>query len=136
MPEASGKIFQFNDESEIRTDFLETISYSGKPQNIIYETEEFSAVCPFSGLPDISRVTIEYIPKVKIIELKFLKYYFVSFRNVGIYQEAVTNRIYTDLLELLDPQFLSIVTVYNTRGGIDARCEISTEIIEDVNNKK
>ena len=136
MPEAAGKTFQFDDESEIRTDFLETIPYSGKPQNVSYETEEFSAVCPFSGLPDISRVTIEYIPKSKIIELKSLKYYFVSFRNVGIYQEAVTDRLFTDLLDLLDPHFLSVVTIYNTRGGIDARCEMSTDIIKDAANKK
>ncbi len=132
MPEASGKTFTFENESTIRKDFLETIVYDGKPQRIVYNTAEFSAVCPFSGLPDIAIVTIEYIPNVRLIELKSLKYYFISFRNVGIYQEAVTNRIFTDLLELLDPHYLSIKTVYNTRGGIDAECEMSTDIIKQV----
>ena len=58
MPEAEGKIFEFQDESAIRADFLETIDYAGNPQEITYETDEFSAVCPFSGLPDIGTVKI------------------------------------------------------------------------------
>jgi hypothetical protein len=86
MPVAEGKSFEFESEAGIRTDFLETIEYTGNPQTITYMTEEFSAVCPFSGLPDIARVTVEFIPDRKIIELKSLKYYYTSFRSVGIYQ--------------------------------------------------
>ncbi len=111
-------------EDEIRTDILETFPYSGERQIIKYETNEFSAVCPFSGLPDIAEVIIEYIPSDRCIELKSLKLYFVSFRNVGIYQEHATNRIYTDLLNLLKPEFLKVTTIYNTRGGIDSTCTI------------
>lgn len=125
-----GKTFSFDDESHIRTDFLETFEYSGNPQRIKYETEEFSAVCPFSGLPDIAKIEIEYIPDKKIVELKSLKYYFTSFRNVGIYQESVTDRIYRDLADSLEAKYLSVKTVYNIRGGILATCVMDSIIVE------
>ncbi len=127
MPEAEGKIFNHESEDSIRNDFLETIDYAGNPQEITYETEEFSAVCPFSGLPDIAFVSIRYIPSGKLIELKSLKYYFISFRNVGIYQEAATNRIYNDISKLLNPVYLRIETVYNIRGGILATCVMDSD---------
>lgn len=127
MAKAEGKIFDFKGEKFIRTDFLETIKYYGGKQLIEYKTKEFSAVCPFSGLPDIAEVIIRYIPSKKIIELKSLKYYFVSFRNVGIYQEKVTDRIFKDLNKLLKPKYLYVETVYNTRGGIDAKCIMETK---------
>ena len=60
------------------------------------------------------------------VELKSLKYYIVSFRNVGIFQEPVTARIYRDLEALLQPSRLCVKTVYNTRGGIDATCEVDS----------
>ena len=133
MPLAEGKIFSFDDESHIETKFLESIAYTGQAQKIKYETDEFSAVCPFSGLPDIAHVEIEYIPSGKIIELKSLKYYFTSFWNVGIYQEAATDRIYKDIWNFIEPVFLSIKTVYNVRGGILSTCIMDSDIIN--NNK-
>ena len=103
MAKAEGKYFQFTDEDQINTEFLETFSFESPRQYIMTETDEFSAVCPFSGLPDISYVKIEYFPVGgKCVELKSLKYYFVSFRNVGIYQEAATKRIYSDLRDVLE----------------------------------
>jgi len=124
MLKAEGKIFPFEKTDKIKSHFLETIPYKGEKQLVQYTTKEFSAVCPFSGLPDIAAVIIEYIPNCFCVELKSLKYYFISFRNVGIYQEAVTNRIFHDLWRLLKPKYLAIKTVYNTRGGIDAVCVI------------
>ena len=107
----------------INTDFLETFSFNSPNQYIMTETDEFSAVCPFSGLPDISYVKIEYYPKGgKCIELKSLKYYFVSFRNVGIYQEAATKRIYDDLQSTLKTNQLMVTTLYNIRGGFETTC--------------
>jgi len=122
MAKAEGKSYKFEDESKIDTKVLETIKYSGGRQVIEYSTSEFSAVCPFSGLPDYAKVAIRYIPAKTIVELKSLKYYFVSFRNVGIYQEKATDRIYKDIKKLLAPEYLFVETVYNTRGGIDSRC--------------
>lgn len=113
----------------IRSDLIERFPYSGNDQRITYETREFSAVCPFSGLPDIATVRIEYVPKGYCIELKSLKLYFVSFRNVGIYQELVTDRIFKDILALVQPHHLRITTIYATRGGIDATCVMDSDQI-------
>ena len=123
MAKTEGKIFDFVDESNIRPDFLETFEFDSPDQLIITETDEFSAVCPFSGLPDLAYVKIEYHPDGgKCVELKSLKYYFISFRNVGIFQEAATKRIYDDLKIVLGTDHLQVTTIYNTRGGFDTTC--------------
>lgn len=126
MTKAEGGIFKFDSPDKIRPGFLETIHYKGERQLIQYTTREFSAVCPFSGLPDVGTVLIEYIPNKFLVELKSLKYYFISFRNVGIYQEMVTDRIFKDLRQLLKPKYLMVKTIYNTRGGIDSACMMET----------
>jgi 7-cyano-7-deazaguanine reductase len=123
MPEAEGKQFDFVDESHIRPDYLDTFAFDSPNQYIMTETREFSAVCPFSGLPDLGHVKIEYYPDGgRCVELRSLKYYFVSFRNVGIYQEAATKRVYDDLRKVLGTKRLRVTTVYNTRGGFDTTC--------------
>lgn len=123
MTKSDGKYFEFDGEEKINSGFLETFPFDSPDQYIMTETDEFSAVCPFSGLPDLAYVKIEYYPTGgKCIELKSLKYYFVSFRNVGIYQEGATQRIFNDLKNVLDIEKIRITTVYNTRGGFDTTC--------------
>lgn len=123
MPIPEGRSFEFLDESHLRPEYLEVFDFDSPGQYIRTETDEFSAVCPFSGLPDLARVIIEYYPAGgKCVELKSLKYYFVSFRNVGIYQEAATKRIFEDLRRALDTDRLRVTTVYRTRGGFDTTC--------------
>ena len=123
---AEGRVFSSDDESTIRPDFLQTIDYSGPRQRISYQMNEFAAVCPFSGLPDTGKVWVDYIPQNKLVELKSLKYYFISLRNVDIFQEDVTSRIFNDLYLLLEPEELLIKTRYSTRGGIDTTCTINS----------
>ena len=123
MPKAEGKYFEFEEEDQINSNFLETFPFDSPNQYIMTETDEFSAVCPFSGLPDLAYVKIEYYPiGGKCIELKSLKYYFISFRNVGIFQEGATKRIYNDLKLVMDTEKIKITTIYNTRGGFDTTC--------------
>ena len=123
MAKAEGENFDFEDTSNIDPNYLEIFDFDSPNQYIKTETNEFSAVCPFSGLPDIARVKIEYFPNGgKCIELKSLKYYFTSFRNVGIYQEAVTKRIYDDLSSILKTKKIQITTIYNIRGGFKTVC--------------
>ena len=123
MAKAEGKYFQFTGEDQINTEFLEAFSFDSPRQYIMTETDEFSAVCPFSGLPDLAYVKIEYYPEGgKCIELKSLKYYFISFRNVGIYQEAATKRIYDDLQSVLNTNQLMVTTLYYIRGGFETTC--------------
>ncbi len=131
MPKAEGKTFDFLPETEIKVGFLETFDFpldAINPEHerhfqmVEYHAKEFSAVCPFSGLPDTGTVLVQYIPRARCLELKALKYYLNSFRNVGIYQEAATDRIFKDLWMVLDPVWLGITTLYATRGGIDTVC--------------
>ena len=123
MAKAEGKNFNYDDASKINVDFLETFHFESVDQYIKTETNEFSAVCPFSGLPDLAKVRIEYFPAGgKCIELKSLKYYFTSFRNVGIYQEGATKRIYDDLSSILGTKKIQITTIYNIRGGFKTTC--------------
>lgn len=123
MAEAEGKIFNYDDASKINAKFLETFPFESVDQYIKTETNEFSAVCPFSGLPDLAKVRIEYFPTGgKCVELKSLKYYFTSFRNVGIYQEGATKRIYDDLSSILETKKIQITTIYNIRGGFKTTC--------------
>ncbi|MBS1985159.1 MAG: NADPH-dependent 7-cyano-7-deazaguanine reductase QueF [Bdellovibrionales bacterium] len=126
MAVAEGKRIPFESEDKIDAAVLESFPYEGPRQRITCTTNEFSAVCPYSGLPDIATIVVDYIPAQKCIELKSLKYYFLSYRNVGIYQEPATSRIYTDLFRALEPAELNITVTYQTRGGIDTTTRISS----------
>lgn len=100
-------------------------------QVVVYETEpgEFSALCPFSGLPDFGTVRIEYVPGRWILELKSLKYYLISWRNVGAAQEDITAMLYEDLAgHLGDPDYLVVRTEYNVRGGINTTCTVDSRL--------
>jgi len=103
---------------------LETFpyEYAGRDVAVDIETDEFTAVCPWSGLPDFGQVTIRYLPKTKILELRSLKYYLLTFRNVGIYQEHATRRILEDLVQVTEPQWMEVVLDYKVRGGIHTVC--------------
>jgi len=122
-PLAEGRVFEFLSADSIRSDFLYAFEFDSPTQLISIETAEFTCVCPFSGLPDFGRLKIEYYPRgKKAVELKALKYYLISFRNVGIYQEAATQRIQEDLAKLLACD-IKVTLVYNIRGGFETICE-------------
>jgi 7-cyano-7-deazaguanine reductase len=125
MTLAEGRQLPFVGPEAIDAPVLETFPYDGPDQEIVTETNEFSAVCPYSGLPDFARLTITYVPSVKCVELKSLKYYVTSYRNVGIYQEHATARIADDLFRLLEPKRLVVRTVYNVRGGFETTCTVT-----------
>jgi len=125
MAVAEGRTIPFVGPEHIDVAALETFGYAGPEQEIVTETGEFSAVCPYSGLPDFARLTITYVPRAKCVELKSLKYYVTSFRNVGIFQEHATARIAEDLFRVLEPARLTVRTAYNTRGGFDTICTVS-----------
>lgn len=79
---------------------------------------EFTSICPITGQPDFGRFEIVYAPRVKMVESKSLKLYLFSFRNHGEFHEDVTNRIFKDLWNLMDPKFMRIIGDFNVRGGI------------------
>ncbi|HEX5635384.1 MAG TPA: preQ(1) synthase [Gemmatimonadales bacterium] len=124
MAIAEGRTLSFTGPETIDVAALETFPYEGPAQEIVTETREFSAVCPYSGLPDFALLRITYVPGDRCVELKSLKYYVTSYRGVGIFQEHATARIAEDLFKLLAPRKLVITTVYNTRGGFDTTCTV------------
>lgn len=115
---------------ETRNEEIKRLPYEhGARQEVIYETEpgEFSALCPFSGLPDFGTLRVKYVPGDWMLELKSLKYYVLSWRNVGATQEDITALIYEDLMRHLEnPHFLRVVTEYNVRGGIRTTCAVDS----------
>lgn len=125
MAIAEGRTLQFVGPEQIDVAVLETFDYEGPAQEIVTETGEFTAVCPYSGLPDFARLTITYVPQSRCVELKSLKYYVTSFRNVGIFQEHATARIADDLFRVLEPRRLVVSTRYNVRGGFDTLCTVT-----------
>ncbi len=96
-------------------------SPSDEPFLIEHVNEEFTSVCPKTGHPDFGTITFRYEPAAVCVELKSLKLYCQSFRNEGIFYEAVTNRIRDDLQEGLSPRWLQVVTEWRGRGGIRSR---------------
>lgn len=79
---------------------------------------EFTSICPITGQPDFAKFEITYVPRVKMVESKSLKLYLFSFRNHGEFHEDVTNRIFKDLWNLMDPRFMRIIGDFSVRGGI------------------
>jgi 7-cyano-7-deazaguanine reductase len=123
MPEKdkyTEKRFDICGEESIDVKVLESIPfyYPGSATDVTYETDEFTCVCPWTGLPDFGTISITYLPKDKLIELKSLKYYLTSFRNVGIIQEHAVNRILNDLVKLIKPVSMTVEAEYKERGGI------------------
>lgn len=122
--------FTFFLPAETRQQEIHRLPYEHEArQRVVYETErgEFSALCPFSGIPDFGVLRIEYVPGDWIVELKSLKYYILSFRTIGIAQEDVTAVIYEDLMRHLDnPDYLVVTTDYNVRGGINTTCTVDS----------
>ena len=112
----------------IKKDMIDPIDYQyhGKRDvDIIIRQPEFTSVCPMTGLPDFGRITIQYIPDRKIVELKSLKYYLLQYRNVGIFYEHVVNRILDDLVAMLKPKSMKVIGDFSSRGGINTTVSAS-----------
>lgn len=113
---------------EVKKDVLEVLDYAYQTRRDIeikIEQPEFTSVCPISGLPDFGVLTIRYVPKERIVELKSLKYYLMQYRGVGIFYEHVVNRVLDDLVAVLDPKFLEVTGVFTPRGGITTRVQVA-----------
>ena len=85
---------------------------------IRFECPEFTCICPKTGQPDFATLRIHYVPDALCVELKSLKVYLWSFRDVGAFHEAVTNRILDDLVAVCRPRFLEVEGDFMVRGGI------------------
>ncbi|RMH26007.1 MAG: NADPH-dependent 7-cyano-7-deazaguanine reductase QueF [Planctomycetota bacterium] len=104
---------------------------AGDPVVIEHTAEEFTSLCPKTGHPDFGVVTLRYRPRPAgeggvCVELKSLKLYYQSFRDEGIFYEAVTRRICDDLTAAVSPAWLQVITDWRGRGGIRSRIRAQT----------
>ena len=111
---------EMEDEDTIRADLLMAFNYeySGSDTSVSIDTSEFTAVCPWTGLPDFGSIYIKYVPDKFCIELKSLKYYLMTYTKVGIVQEHAANKILEDLVKCCEPISMTIDLDYKVRGGI------------------
>ena len=107
----------------ISPEVLEAIPYQNKGKNTRVEISnpEFTSLCPKTGLPDFGTIKIKYLPDKYIVELKSLKYYFLQFRNTGIYYENLTPLILSHLVKVLDPLEMIVEAEFTARGGISSK---------------
>ena len=120
MFDAHDKTRPFKGYDAISPAMLETFpyEYAGKEIELLIETDEFTAVCPFSGLPDFGTVRVRYVPHRTCIELRSFKYYLLSYRDVGIYYEHAVNRMLEDLVRCCRPVRMAVELEYKPRGGM------------------
>ena len=99
---------------------LDTFAYEfpGREIKINFEIPEFTAICPFSDFPDFATIRLEYVPNKRCVELKSLKLYINSFRDVKIFHEHVINVILEDFVRACDPLSVAIEGDFNIRGNI------------------
>ena len=93
----------------------------GRDYVIRHECPEYTANCPVTGQPDFGTIIVYYTPDKLCVELKSLKLYIWAFRNEGPYFEQVTNQILDDLVKATKPRRMTVVGLFNVRGGITTR---------------
>jgi 7-cyano-7-deazaguanine reductase len=82
------------------------------------EMPEFTSVCPRTGLPDHGVLTLRYVPDKLCLELKSLKMYTLEYRNLGIFQENVVNRMLADVVKAARPISATLIGEFTPRGGV------------------
>ncbi len=90
----------------------------GRPYEICHRVLEFTSVCPMTGLPDFGEIEVRYVPAATCLELKSLKFYFLEFRNRGIFYEQVVNQVLDDLVAACAPIRMTVVGTFSIRGGM------------------
>ena len=95
-----------------------TNEYGDRDYTIDITNLEFTAVCPKTGLPDFATIRVTYVPDDRCVELKSLKEYFLSFRDVGIFHEHVVNKVLDDFVVACRPRKVEVVGEFNIRGGL------------------
>tara|TARA_B100001013_G_C24412831_1_gene364605 strand:+ start:76 stop:462 length:387 start_codon:yes stop_codon:yes gene_type:complete len=107
---------------------IELLEHFNNPEKnndylIKIKVPEFTCLCPKTGQPDFATLYINYVPNKLCLELKSLKLYFGSFRQIGTFHEAVTNQICNDLTKIIEPSYLKVIAKFNVRGGINTTIE-------------
>lgn len=97
--------------------------HPGRDYLIRFECPEFTSVCPKTAQPDFGTIRVEYTPDELCLELKSLKLYLWTYRDKGVFYEALTNQILDDLVAACRPRWMKVTGDFNVRGGISAVIE-------------
>jgi 7-cyano-7-deazaguanine reductase len=119
-PNQQGLDIRSTPREEMQLIALDTFpyEYAGREIRINFEIPEFTAICPFSDFPDFAVIKLEYVPNERCIELKSLKMYINSFRNIKVFHEHVINIILEDFVRACDPLRVEIEGDFHVRGNI------------------
>ncbi len=105
--------------------------FPGRHYTVTLVCPEFTCVCPMTGQPDFATITIQYIPDQRIVESKSLKLYLWSYREEGVFHEAVTNQILDDLVAALQPISCHVNGAFSVRGGISITVDATYDKAQD-----
>lgn len=100
---------------------------AGKNSAIKIIFPEFTCLCPKTGYPDFASIALYYLPKKQCIELKSWKLYLNSFRMIGTFHEAVTNHLFSEIVDKLDPEWAMVVGDFFPRGNVNTTVVLETE---------
>ncbi len=119
-PNQQGLDIRATPRAEMQLYPLDTFAYEfpGREIKINFEMPEFTCICPFSDFPDFATIRVEYVPNERCIELKSLKLYINSFRDVKIFHEHVISVMLEDFVRACDPLSVEIEGDFNVRGNI------------------
>lgn len=128
-PNQQGLDIRSTPREEMQLVALDTFpyEYAGREIRINFEIPEFTAICPFSDFPDFAVIKLEYVPNERCIELKSLKMYINSFRNIKVFHEHVINIILEDFVRACDPLKVEIEGDFHVRGNIKTIVRASYE---------
>ncbi len=120
MPKRQPRYTPEHAQSGLNASFpeIETWPNQFAKYEIVIDVPEFTSVCPKTGLPDFGVLTIRYMPDKRCLELKSLKEYLFSYRNLGIFQENVVNQVLEDVVKWTKPVWAEVRGEWRPRGGI------------------
>lgn len=137
-PNQQGLDIQSTPRAEMNLYPLDTFAYEfpGREIKIKFEMPEFTCICPFSDFPDFATIRLEYVPNERCVELKSLKLYINSWRDVKVFHEHVTNLILEDFVQACDPLSVEIEGDFNVRGNIKTTVSASYRKQKSVGSKQ
>jgi 7-cyano-7-deazaguanine reductase len=123
MPKKTPRYTQQHAVAGLDFDFpaIETFAIQFPGYEIVIDVPEFTSVCPKTGLPDFGRINVRYMPRRQCLELKSLKEYLHSYRNLGIFQENIVNRVLEDVVRWAKPVWAEVTGDFRPRGGISTK---------------
>jgi len=130
ITKATGKGFRKHIKEYTHDLIAIPIAYPEQRRTAVYSTNELTAVCPFTGLPDFYELVVEMIPDKSVVELKTFKFYIGAYRDVGILHEDLAPKILNDVVKCIEPIWCKVTLVAQVRGGINTTVISEYEVEE------